>query len=113
MSGPLLSSTCTPTLFAWLESELQAQLYGAAAARPDDGVGRSDVRSGARTTKSRPADGRYRRIVVAIAILPTVGIGKVRMIKNVKELHASLSAKVLAPFEVLGQRKIHNLEAGI
>ena len=91
-----------------LESELQSQLHGAAAARTDDGVGCGHVGRGASTT-----EGPHGRIVQTESVLSAVGIGKVRMIENVKKLGAELSVDALSEMPVLGHREIEVSEAGV
>src|SRR2546422_4435288 len=92
-----------------LEEQLQAQLNCAAASRPDDGVGGRPV--GCDTATAEPE--AYGRIVVAVAILSSVRIGKVGMIKNIEKLGSKLGAEPFPEFPGLGHRKIPVAKAGV
>ena len=67
------------------ENKFQSQLNGAAATRANDGVGGSDVGRGA-SASERPNG----RIVESETVLSAVGIGKVGMVENIKELGSEL-----------------------
>src|ERR1700687_863788 len=95
-------------MFLELENELQAQLHGATAARPDDGIGGGYVRRGTLATERAG-----RRIVLTKTILSTVGIGKVGMVEDVEEFGAELHAEPFREMPVLGDGEIKVPEAGI
>src|SRR5580692_927813 len=82
------------------EQKLQSQLNGTAAAGADDRVGSGHIRSGASATEVSGG-----RIVETESILSSVGIGKVRMVENVKEFRSELSAKPFPKLPVLRDRE--------
>src|SRR5580704_4591719 len=90
------------------EEKLQAQLNRARSTRANNGVGRGDIRSGTTATEVRSG-----RIVQTETVLTAVGISKVRMIENVEELRAELSAKPLSELPVLCNREIEVTETRI
>src|ERR1700686_1299304 len=107
-TGPVGEPAPVQGRYTYLKNKLQTKLYGATAARTDHRVGSSDVGSGASTPEARRG-----RIVEAETILAAIWIGKIRMIENVEELRAELSAEALAEMEVLRHREIHVAETRI
>src|SRR5271154_5873545 len=91
-----------------LERKLQPQLHGAAAARPDHGIGGGHVRRGAAAAKRL-----HRRIVQTKPVLPAVRICEVGMVENVEELGAELEPHGFSKVEILGHREIEISEAGV
>lgn len=47
------------------------------------------------------------------AVLSAKRIGEIRMVKHIEEFHAELSAQTLSPLEILRDREVNVLEAGV
>src|SRR5713226_5504476 len=104
----IASGLTSPLKLTALERQFQAQLHRAAAAGTDDGVRCGYIGRGAGTT-----EGPGRRIVVRPSVLSSEWISEIGMVKNVEKLDPELRSKALAPFEILGDRKIHIAEASV
>ena len=92
-----------------LKDQLQAQLDGAGASRTHGGIGSRDVRRGTLAAESSRRSG----VVLPVAVLSAIGIGKIRMIQDVEELSTELGAEPFPEVPVLGYREIQIPEARI
>ena len=98
----------TTNLAAHLERELHPQLDRARATGAHGRVGSGDIGRGAAA-----AERTNRRIIQTKSILTAVRVSKVRMVENIEELDAALQPHGFSKVEILRQREIEILEAGV
>jgi hypothetical protein len=108
-----VNSTEPHVLFmAQLKQQLEAQLDRSSVSGSDDGVASRYVRSGAAAAEQARRQG----IPVANraeAVRPSVRVGKIRMVENVKKLGAKLAAEPLPESPNLENRNVPVAEARI
>src|SRR5712692_8811553 len=91
-----------------LKSELQPQLNGATATRPNDRVGGRHI--GCRTTAT---EATRRGIVMCKSVLSTKRVGEVGWVKIIEKFRAELGRKALAEFPILGNGEIYVAETSV